>query len=378
MNINIVFQYFDPTKGGIENTAYYLYEELSKTYSMRGVSMEVDVDLKIKGVTYFPKSHAGLKYFIERNKWQFRNSLDADNTYNIGMTWFNAVGAYRAKKKYGTPYLCLVHGDDVYFNSKDGSVKDKLIRKVKKVLAKRVLENADVLCINSKNTQEILHKTITNTREIIIHPGINFVELNTAWHRKNQFVIFSIGRHVERKGFRNVLLAMPELRKIIPNVKYYLAGDGPLRREFETIVKERHLEGCVEFLGRIDEAEKYKRFQESDILLMPSFEVPAKMSIEGFGIVYLEANMAGRYAVGTNSGGIPDAIVEGITGHLMKDAEPETIVKDIYEIYCKLDDLYTQQLIDKRVEWARKHSFKNIAAQYEEVMFSKNSHSTFW
>ena len=51
-SINIVFQYIDPTKGGIENTAYYLYKELEKTYEVKGCSMDVDDNYKLKDFNY--------------------------------------------------------------------------------------------------------------------------------------------------------------------------------------------------------------------------------------------------------------------------------------------------------------------------------------
>ena len=41
MNLNIIFRYLDPTKGGIESIAFYLYKEFSKKYVMHGVSMEI-------------------------------------------------------------------------------------------------------------------------------------------------------------------------------------------------------------------------------------------------------------------------------------------------------------------------------------------------
>lgn len=378
MNLNIIFRYLDPTKGGIESIAFYLYKEFSKKYVMHGVSMEVDEDIKLKGVTYFPESHAGVKFFFERSKWQYDNSMNPENTFNVCMTWPNAIGAYRAKKKYGTPYICLVHGDDVYLQGEEKTLKERIVQAAKRACAKRVLEYADALCINSKNTQKILHKTIKNEREIIIHPGVNFVELNTTWKKKDEFVIFSIGRYVERKGFRNVLLAMPQMKKNIPNIKYIMAGDGPLRDEFGQMVDELELQDCVMFAGRVSENEKYHLYQQCDVLLMPSIEMPEKASIEGFGMVYVEANMAGRYAVGANSGGIPDAIQEGVTGHLLANANPETIAHDICEIYTKVDKLYTDELIKARVEWARKHSFENIAKQYEKVMFDEGKSPVFW
>lgn len=370
MKINIMFQYIDPTRGGIENTSYYLYKAFSEKYDMAGVSRDVEEKYKLSGVRYYPRKIKGLRYLFARNNWQYKNSKDKDNTYNLGLTWFNVLGAYRAKKKYGTPYLCLIHGDDIYFDRANVGLSKKFMMYIKRCLARRIIGNANAVCINSKNTQKLLHKTLTHQREIIIHPGINYVDLKCEWKRKEEFVIFSLGRIVERKGIINVIKSIPELLKVIPKLKYYIAGDGPLKSLYEKYVNENGLENNVFFLGRITEEEKIKYMNLCDVFIMPSIEIEDKGTIEGFGIVYIEANMAGRYVVGSNTGGIPDAIIEGVTGHLLEDSKTSTISRDLIEIFNNLEKIYTEDLILERKMWAQKHSFENISKQYEKVMLS--------
>lgn len=375
-NINIMFQYLDPTKGGIENTAYYLFVELKKKYNVCGASMTVDPDLRLKNVEYFSSKYKGWRYFLMRNFWQYKKSKKGDTTVNLCMTWFNAIGAYFAKKRYGTPYICLVHGDDIIFNCTNEHFLKKVGKKVKRLMAPRVLQLADALCINSRNTSKLLHVIASNKNEIIIHPGIHFEDLHTSWKEKEEFIILSLGRHVERKGFQFVIKALPELVKRIPNLKYILAGEGPLTREYMRLAEQLGVSKYIEFVGKVGEAEKYNLYQTCDVFIMPSINVG--QSVEGFGMVFVEANMAGRYAVGTLSGGIPDAIIEGVTGHLLKDVTEETICEDLYHIYLNLNSLYTEELIKLRVDWAKKHSYCNIAKQYEKVMFEYNETLSFW
>ena len=373
-SINIVFQYIDPTKGGIENTAYYLYKELEKTYEVKGCSMDVDDNYKLKGVKYYSTKNAGLKFFLLRNIWQYINSKNSDETVNLCMTWYNAIGAFFAKKKYGTPYYCLVHGDDVYFDCDTNNI----VLKIKKIIGHMVLKNADCLCINSKNTRNILHKTVVNDNEVIIHPGIHFVEYDCTWKKKHDFIMISVGRHVERKGVRNVIKALPRLRRLIPNIKYVLVGEGPLTEEYKKLCEELKVADIVDFKGRVNEEEKYDLIKNSDLLIMPSFEIASEKTVEGFGIVFIEANMLGRYVVGTNCGGIPDAIKEGMTGHLLADSRPETITKDVWEIYNNIEAIYDTEMVKERIRWASSHSFNNIVKQYETVMNDNINNTIFW
>ncbi len=94
-------------------------------------------------------------------------------------------------------------------------------------------------------------------------------------------------RGEDYKGHREMISAWPLVRKSIAGAELWIAGDGDLRAELETMVRSRGLAGQVRFFGRVSEEEKHELLMRSRCLAMPSRG-------EGFGLVYLEAMRLGR------------------------------------------------------------------------------------
>jgi phosphatidylinositol alpha-1,6-mannosyltransferase len=118
------------------------------------------------------------------------------------------------------------------------------------------------------------------------------------------------------KGHDNVLRALPLIAERVPDVRYVVVGDGPLRPRLEALADELGVRPRVDFAGAVPDAELRRRYRECDVFVMPSREEPSG-GAEGFGIVFLEANAAGKPVVGGRSGGTPDAVLDGVTGLLV-------------------------------------------------------------
>lgn len=129
-------------------------------------------------------------------------------------------------------------------------------------------------------------------------------------------VLLSVGRLVERKGFDLVLHSVADLRYERPNLKYIIAGDGPERERLESLVRDLGLGAHVRFLGAIDEATKWAAYGLCDVFVMPN-RLLGGLEFEGFGIVFLEAALAGRPVIGGRNGGAADAIADEVTGLLV-------------------------------------------------------------
>jgi phosphatidylinositol alpha-1,6-mannosyltransferase len=143
------------------------------------------------------------------------------------------------------------------------------------------------------------------------------------------FVLLSVGRHVPRKKFDLVIKAVHTIKQSGSslNLKYYLVGEGKETSNLKKLIKDLSLENEVILLGRISTEKRNKFFKLSDLFLMPS--VTEKDNIEGFGIVFLEANYFKVPVIGSATGGVVDAIINKKTGFLVIPNNLEDLIEKI-------------------------------------------------
>jgi len=120
----------------------------------------------------------------------------------------------------------------------------------------------------------------------------------------------------------------------------------------ENRIKELKAEDYIILLGVREN--KWNYYKAADIFIMPSFNF--KGDIEGFGVVFLEANICKLPVIGTYSGGIPDVIKNGINGLLVKPRDHNDIENALLKLICdedlrrKLGDTDRKLAIEK-YEW---------------------------
>jgi phosphatidylinositol alpha-1,6-mannosyltransferase len=136
-------------------------------------------------------------------------------------------------------------------------------------------------------------------------------------------LIATVSRLEDRKGVDRVIAALPALAARHPGLAYLVGGEGSDRARLEKHVALAGMEGRVHFLGRLDEDMKAALLAEADLFAMPARREGA--SVEGFGIVYLEAAWHGCPALAGREGGAEDAVAEGETGLICDGAEPAAV-----------------------------------------------------
>jgi glycosyltransferase involved in cell wall biosynthesis len=161
------------------------------------------------------------------------------------------------------------------------------------------------------------------------------IQTNAARARLNitaRYVILTAARLIPRKGVDMVIKALPEVLSHFPDMLYLVAGDGEDLPRLIELAKET---GCTEYV-RFDRpfdnrTEAHYYYCSADVFVMPARHIPQE-SVEGFGIVYVEAGFYGLPVIGGRAGGVPDAIVHGETGLLVNPEDPHEIAEALIRL----------------------------------------------
>ncbi|MBZ9629078.1 glycosyltransferase family 4 protein [Psychroflexus sp. CAK1W] len=202
--------------------------------------------------------------------------------------------------------IIQVHGTEI-----EGRYKKGWRRK----LYQFTYNNADQVWANSNNTICRLEKFGVKPEKIkLLYPFLtnDILSINRE-HYKNSassiFTIFTAGALYPRKGIDLVLKALSNLKEY--EWQYIIAGQTLVGYEdyYEELAKNLGIEERVKFLGQVERKLVWANMKEADIFILTSRALPN--DIESFGIVFMEALYFGTPCIGTNTGGIPEAIGEG-------------------------------------------------------------------
>jgi len=156
---------------------------------------------------------------------------------------------------------------------------------------------------------------------------------------KSKRVLLTVGRLVKRKGHDYVIRAVANLLKDYPDLVYCIVGIGQDAERLHALVAELGLKENVKFMGKLPEEDLIYMYNLCDVFLMPSREIEAGGHIEGFGIVFLEANACGKPVIGGNSGGVVEAVRDGETGLLADPHSQEDIEAKLRYLLERPDEI---------------------------------------
>ncbi|GAA2600030.1 glycosyltransferase family 4 protein [Streptomyces axinellae] len=136
-------------------------------------------------------------------------------------------------------------------------------------------------------------------------------------------VIVCVSRLVPRKGQDTLIRAMPRVLAEVPGAVLLIVGGGPYRERLEKLAAALRLGDAVRFTGAVPWEELPAHYGAGDVFAMPCRTRRGGLDVEGLGIVYLEASATGLPVVAGDSGGAPDAVLDGETGWVVRGGSPE-------------------------------------------------------
>jgi phosphatidylinositol alpha-1,6-mannosyltransferase len=239
-------------------------------------------------------------------------------------------------------YVVITHGNEI-LRCKHQPLLRWLLR--------RVLGRAEGVFSVSRYTQRLVEKLVPEIEAVFIPNGVSMESVRTnrgpeqlraELGLEDQPIILSLGRLVQRKGHDMLLKAMPAILEAVPNAVWLIAGQGPYQATLQADVESMGLDDHVRWLGYIESRDKGDYYRMCDVYALVSRTIETEGEVEGFGITYLEASACRAPIVAGRSGGVEDAVQDGITGLLVDPRDPDAIAAAVIRLLCKRE--YAQQL----------------------------------
>ncbi|MEN9716324.1 MAG: hypothetical protein RLZZ483_299 [Actinomycetota bacterium] len=208
---------------------------------------------------------------------------------------------------------------------------------------RKIGNNTDYLTYISEYTHQKIAKALSpqaaaRMRRIV--PGVNITEFSPAnsssgndlraelgW--TDRPVIVCVSRLMARKGQDELIRALPMVQKTSPMASLIIVGEGPYRKDLESLIKKFGLEKFVHLTGKVSQSDLSKWYAAGDIFAMPCRTRMGGWDVEGLGIVFLEGSATGLPVVVGDSGGAIDAVLDGETGYLVDGSNTNEIAQRI-------------------------------------------------
>lgn len=228
------------------------------------------------------------------------------------------------------------------------------------------INQSDFVTSVSSDLKKSTYDLFGTKKEIYVIP--NFIEdksnvsapnqcQRNIFAEPNERIITHVSNFRKVKRVLDVVQVFNGIQKEIP-AKMMMVGDGPDRLEAENLVKELGIEHKVIFFGNSREIDSILKY--SDLFLLPS-------ETESFGLAALEAMANKVPVISSNTGGLPEVNIEGVSGYLNEIGDIDGMVKNAMKILQ--DDATLQQFKMQAYTHSKSFSVENIVPLYEAIYF---------
>ncbi|MFF7180639.1 glycosyltransferase [Streptomyces sp. NPDC008121] len=202
-------------------------------------------------------------------------------------------------------------------------------------LLRRIGEHTDTITYLGEYTRSRIASALTpaaagrmtqlppGVDEKTFHPGSGGEAVRERLGLTDRPVVVCVSRLVPRKGQDTLIRALPAILRRVPDAVLLIVGGGPYENDLRRLAATTGVAGSVRFTGAVPWAELPAHYGAGDVFAMPCRTRRGGLDVEGLGIVYLEASATGLPVVAGDSGGAPDAVLDGETGWVVRGDSPE-------------------------------------------------------
>jgi colanic acid/amylovoran biosynthesis glycosyltransferase len=195
-----------------------------------------------------------------------------------------------------------------------------------------LFQTVDAVTVNSEYTRaKIIELGCPAERIHNLHVGLNldqFPFLDRVRQPAEPARLLTVGRLVEKKGIEYAIRAMATLQHNYPVLRYEIIGDGPLRSSLEQLTQKLGLEGKVVLHGARDSQFVQERMAAAHVFILPSVTA-ADGDQEGTPVSLMEAQASGLPVLATRHSGIPEVVLDGVSGFLLPERDVEGLAQKL-------------------------------------------------
>lgn len=212
-------------------------------------------------------------------------------------------------------------------------------RKTRRDLRAVLAGASRVVVINEQTKRQLSAFGVPEAKLVKIYPGVaeeffaapsSVEEFRIKHGLAGKRVIASVARLVPRKGMDVLVESFARVLRSVSGVHLLIVGDGPERGELETLVRERGLTGAVTFLGAVSSDDVRRATACAEVFALTPRALPHDP--EGFGIVYVEAAALGKTSVASSAGGVPEAVLDEVTGLLVPPDDADATARALVRV----------------------------------------------
>jgi glycosyltransferase involved in cell wall biosynthesis len=245
---------------------------------------------------------------------------------------------------FSVPTLLHLHGSEFRdFYEQCGRLRRRFIR--------YVLERASTVIVLSARWHAYVATTAPAARVVTIHSFVNLKRLSEAERvavpRSSNTILF-IGLIGHRKGICDLVRALPEVIKAVPDARLVAAGTGEIDA-VRRCARESGVDDRVLLPGWVSGFDKLRLLEEAAVYVLPSYN-------EGVPLSILEAMTVGLPVIATPVGGIPDVLRDGEDGYLVPPGSVSELSRRIIEL------LNDRELRERMGESARRRLHSTFSA----------------
>lgn len=356
----MVTRNFPPLTGGMERLNQQVLYTLSQSFSTvlcgpRGSSVFTS-DVECKEFSVSPK----WRYVLE----SLFTTIAAAIRFRPQIIYAGSGAAAHAAVLAGA----LVNAKVVtYLHGLDVIAKDRIYQSCFLPLIRR----SNTIIVNSHHTAQLAKQAGIKEEKInIVHPGVTLPDLNMYTQQQLSFrqtyklndepILLAAGRLTARKGLAEFIRnCMPLIVQHNPKAKLIIIGEEAndalkssttrVAENIQIAIQNCNLTNNILMLGRVDDTTLSNAYCAADVFIFPVLDLPG--DVEGFGMVAIEAAAHGLATVAYATGGVTDAVSEGVSGRLIQPGDTVAFTQAVLDMLSNPLNTHGIQQFAQRFAW---------------------------